>query len=54
LNGADPSAAQEAFNPQQGLFNSYTPAQIKALKGNNPVRQQFISLAAILGDYNEG
>jgi peptidoglycan hydrolase-like protein with peptidoglycan-binding domain len=54
LNGADPSAAQAAFNSATTLFNTYTPAQIKALKGNNQLRQQFISLAGILGNYNEG
>lgn len=54
LNGADPSAAQAAFNEATGLFETYTPAQIGALKGNNALRQQFINLAGILGDYNEG
>ena len=54
LNGADPSAAQEAYNAATTLFNTYTPAQIKALKGSNSLRQQFISLAGILGQYNEG
>ncbi|OGU69308.1 MAG: hypothetical protein A2W30_04335 [Ignavibacteria bacterium RBG_16_36_9] len=54
LNGADPSAAQEAYDAATILFNNYTPAQIAALKGNNPTRQQFISLAGILGNYNEG
>ena len=54
LNGADFSAAQSAFDEATGLFQTYTPAQIKLLKGNNPIRQQFISLAAILGNYNEG
>jgi hypothetical protein len=54
MNGADPSAAQAAYDDATTLFNTYTPAQIKALKGSNPVRQQFISLAGILGQYNEG
>ncbi len=54
LNGADPTAAQAAYNDATVLFNTYTPAQIGALKGNNALRQQFINLAGILGNYNEG
>lgn len=54
LNGADPSAAQAAFDEATTLFNTYTPAQIAALRGNNPVRANFIRLAGILGQYNEG
>jgi len=54
MNGADPSAAQAAYDAATILFNTYTPAQIAALRGSNPLRQQFISLAGILGNYNEG
>ena len=54
LNGADFSAAENAFEDATLLFDTYTPANIATLKGNNPIRQQFISLAGILGNYNEG
>jgi hypothetical protein len=54
LNGADPSAAQSAFNSATTLFNTYTPAQIAALKGSSPVRKQFVDLAATLDQYNNG
>ena len=54
LNGADGSSIQTDFDAATGLFNTYTPAEIGALKGNNALRQQFISLAGTLGAYNEG
>ena len=55
LNGAStPANVQTAINSATTLFNTYTPAQIAALKGNSNVRAQFISLAGILGNYNEG
>ena len=43
-----------AIGTAAGLFSTYTPAQIAALKGNDPLRQQFISLGGLLGSYNEG
>lgn len=55
LNGASiPDGVQNAFNAATDLFNTYTPSQIAALRGNNPLRAQFINLAGILADYNEG
>ena len=54
LNGADPSAAEAAFDAATVLFSTYTPAQIAALKGNSHVRQEFIALAGILDAYNNG
>jgi hypothetical protein len=54
LAGADGSAITTQFNTATTLFNTYTPAQIGALKGSNALRQQFISLAGVLGQYNEG
>lgn len=54
LNGADFSAAQSAFDQATTLFQTYTPADIALLKGSHPVRTQFINLASILGQYNEG
>jgi len=54
LNGADPTAAQAAFDAATTLFNTYTPAQIGALKGNNATRKLFLSLATTLDKYNNG
>lgn len=58
LNGADPTAVSTAITLAEGLFGdpapAYTPAQIDALKGSDPLRQLFISLAGTLGSYNEG
>jgi hypothetical protein len=55
LNGATmPSAVQTAFNSATSLFNTYTPAQIGALKGGDSLRQQFITLGGILEGFNTG
>jgi hypothetical protein len=54
LNGANPSAAQAAFDEATSLFGTYSPAEIAALKGNNPLRANFLELATILDDYNNG
>ena len=55
LNGASaPASVTSAIGTAAGLFSTYTPAQIAALKGNDPLRQQFISLGGLLGSYNEG
>ncbi len=54
LNGADPSEVQEAFDDATDLFEMYTPQDIGALHGNDPLRQQFISLKGTLGHFNDG
>ena len=55
LSGAaTPSAVQSAFATATLRFQAYTPAQIGSLKGNNLLRQEFITLAGILGAYNSG
>jgi hypothetical protein len=54
LNGADFTDAQDAFDDATALFETYTPEEIGALKGNNALRQQFLALATILDDYNNG
>ncbi len=54
LHGADFSAAKAAYDDATTLFMAYTPAQIAGLKGSDPLRQQFINLAGILGNYNKG
>lgn len=55
LNGASaPASVTNAIASATSLFNTYTPTQIGALKGNNSLRQQFLSLAGTLASYNEG
>lgn len=54
LAGADPSEALEAFDEATDLFETYTPEYIGSLKGNNPIRQQFIGLKSELAQYNGG
>lgn len=53
-SGADPSEAQEVFDDATELFETYTPEYIGGLRGNHPIRQHFISLKNILGQYNDG
>ena len=43
-----------AFAAATVLFQTYTPAQVAAMKGNNAVRKQFVDLAKILDNYNNG
>jgi hypothetical protein len=47
-------AAAAAFADGLTLLSSHTPSEIGALSGDDPLRQQFISLAGILDDYNNG
>jgi hypothetical protein len=55
LNGASiPTDVLDAFNNATTLFSTYTPAQIGALRGNQPPRGDFISYAETLDDYNNG
>ena len=55
LNGANvPANVQTALNSATTLFNTYTPAQVAALKGNSSVRAQFVNLATTLDNYNNG
>ncbi len=54
LGGADPGEIQEAFEDATDLFETYTPAYIGSLRGNNPIRQEFLMLSGILDDYNSG
>jgi hypothetical protein len=54
LAGADPSDVQEAFDDATDLFEIYTPEYIGSLKGNNPIRQEFLALSEMLDDYNNG
>ena len=57
LTGSTPPAdVQLAIDQATVLFETYTPAQILALKGKNgnTLRAEFIRLAGILGAFNEG
>lgn len=55
LNGAsDPGGIDDAIADAEALFNTYTPDQVDGWKGKQEERKQFIALAGILGDYNEG
>ena len=54
LAGADPADVQEAFNDATELFEAYTPEQIGELRGNDPLRQEFISTKNALAQFNEG
>ena len=56
IDGADGSDIATAFSQATTLLQTYTPAQIGALKGKNgnALRAQFISLAGTLASYNEG
>jgi hypothetical protein len=47
-------AAAAAFAAGEALLSSHTPSEIGALSGDDPLRQQFISAAATLDDYNNG
>lgn len=54
LAGSDPAVVASAIASATTLFNTYTPAQIGALKGSNALRAQFVSLAETLDNYNNG
>jgi len=55
LGGATvPGPVATAIGQAEALFALYTPAQIAALKGSTAPRPTFVSLAGILGSYNEG
>jgi hypothetical protein len=54
ITGGLPAEVQQAFDEATVLFNTYTPEEIGALKGNQPPKKQFIELAQILDEYNNG
>ena len=54
LSGANSSDVDNELADAKTLFETYTPAEIGALRGNNPVRQEFISLSGTLDQYNNG
>src|SRR5829696_1275498 len=55
LDGASaPSSVTDAIASATTLFQTYTPAEIGALKASDALRKQFVDLAGVLGSYNEG
>lgn len=54
-NGAStPDEVDDALALGLSLFNTYTPADIADLSGNDPLRAQFISVNDTLDSYNTG
>jgi hypothetical protein len=49
-----PQEVLDAIDAAETLFETYTPEQIGALRGNNALRAEFIALAETLDDYNNG
>jgi hypothetical protein len=49
-----PPSVCEAWDDARILFCTYTPYEIAAMKGNDRVRRQFISLAETLDKFNNG
>ena len=47
-------AAAAAFDDAEALLTTADPDVIGSLSGDDPLRQEFISLAATLDDYNNG
>ena len=54
LSGADPSEIQGVYDDATDLFEMYTPEEIGALRGNDPIRQEFIGLKSMFAQYNGG
>lgn len=49
-----PSEVHTAGSAAQELFKTYSPSEIGALSGGDALRQQFLSWATILDNYNNG
>lgn len=54
LNGASTVAVDTELMTAENLFATYTPDDISGLRGNSPLRKQFVNLAGILDEYNNG
>lgn len=55
LNGASaPDEVKDALAKSKALFEKYTPAQVAAMRGSDPVRKKFIRYAYTLDQYNNG
>ena len=54
-NGADMGGAvASAYSAAEGLFTDYTPEYMNDLSKKDELRAQFIALASLLDDYNNG
>ena len=53
-NRQQPPEVQAAWNEATTLFQTWTPAQIGAQKGNQQPRKRFLELAGLLDMYNNG
>jgi hypothetical protein len=49
-----PEEVLEAIDAAEELFNTYSPEDVAAWRGNQGERQTFLELASILDDYNNG
>ena len=49
-----PSDVQYAWEEAEALLAAHSPADIGKLKGNNPLRKQFLSLASTLDHFTNG
>ncbi len=56
LNGADTGQVDDELSEAVALFEAYTPHDVAGLKGKTgkELRGEFITLAGVLGSYNEG
>ncbi len=56
LNGADTGQVDDELSEAVALFEAYTPDDVAGLKGKTgkELRGEFITLAGVLGSYNEG
>ncbi len=54
LAGASGDAVSAEMTAAKALLETYTPAQVLAMKGNDEVKKSFTSLAGKLGEYNDG
>lgn len=54
-NGADPTGpVADALARADQLLSQYTPSQIAALPGSDPLRRELIQLSKVLDDWNNG
>ena len=49
-----PQVVADALLEADDLYSNYLPADIKGLKGDDPLRKRFIDASEILDDYNNG
>jgi hypothetical protein len=54
LAGSNTTAITDALAQADNLFRAHTPASVAGLKGTSAIRQQFLTLATQLDNYNNG